>query len=110
MTTQAPLLSEIAELLEREHSAIALVDIGELESIELERTRLLAQLRPASADDRPRFAALEALRARNERAAQDAVDRLGGAIGRIDRGRVALAGYRTSVSSTVLSRALDKEV
>jgi flagellar biosynthesis/type III secretory pathway chaperone len=107
--SQASLLQDIAELLEREHRALEAHDIEALTEIQGERRSLLVQLGPAARDERPAFATLEFLRARNERAAQASLDRLGVALGRIGKGRTALAGYRTSVSSNVFSRALDQE-
>jgi hypothetical protein len=106
----AAVLEDIAALLEREHSAIAMIDVDALAGIDRERQLLIAQLGPLDPSERAAYDTVETLRARNERAAEATVARLGGALGRVMRGRVALAGYRTSVGSNVLSRALDKEV
>jgi hypothetical protein len=92
----APLLEEIATLYEREHGAIAMVDTDALAEIRATRRELIARLGPLGPA---------------ERAADAALTRLGGALSRLMRGRAALAGYRTSTpGSSVLSRALDKEV
>ena len=107
----APLLEEIATLYEREHGAIAMVDSDALAEIRATRHELIARLQPLGPAERSLYDRVETLRARNERAAEAALGRLGGALTRLMRGRVALAGYRTSTpGSTVLSRALDKEV
>jgi hypothetical protein len=108
--TQTAVLEQIAELLDREHGAIAATDVDELAAIELERRTLIARLGPASAADRDVLATVELRRARNELAAEAAVARLGGSLGRLGRGRVALAGYSPIAASTPLSRALDREV
>jgi hypothetical protein len=107
----AMLLENIAELLQREHNAIAMVDVDALAEIDRQRDVLIAQLGPLDPSERAAYDTVETLRARNERAAAAALARLGGALGRVMRGRVALAGYRTSTrGSNVLSRALDREV
>ena len=108
--TQLPLLDRMAELLDREHDAIATVDVDALAAIQRERESQLAELGPISASDLDAFTRVETRRARNERAAQAAVTRLGGALGRVGRGRTALAGYRPTAGGSTLSRALDKEV
>jgi flagellar biosynthesis/type III secretory pathway chaperone len=108
--SQTPLLQDIAELLEREHHALGARDLEALESIQAERLALLERLGPAAADERPAFATVEFLRERNERLAEDTLGRLGTSLGRLGRGQRALAGYRTSVSTNVFSRALDREV
>jgi hypothetical protein len=107
----APLLEEIATLYEREHGAIAMVDTDALAEIRATRRELIARLGPLGPAERSLYDRVETLRARNERAADAALTRLGGALSRLMRGRAALAGYRTSTpGSSVLSRALDKEV
>jgi hypothetical protein len=108
--SQELILERIAELLEREHDAIATIDLGTLASIQSERGELLAGLRQASPSERIAIDALERMRARNERAAEAALGRIGGALGRLGRGRVALVGYRPNAGGTVLPRVLDKEV
>jgi hypothetical protein len=108
--TQTAVLERIAELLEREHGAIAAADADELAAIDVERSALIGRLGPASTADAAALATVETLRARNERAAEAAVARLGGAMGRLGRGRTALAGYSPIAASTPLSRALDREV
>jgi hypothetical protein len=108
--SQAALLQDIAELLEREHHALGARDLESLEEIQQTRATLLSRLAPAAPDERSAFATLEFLRARNERLARETLGRLGASLGRLGKGQVALAGYRTSVSSNVFSRALDREV
>lgn len=108
--TQRPLFDRMATLLDREHDAIAAVDIDALAEIQLERESQLAELAPIAPDEREAFMHIEARRARNERAAEAALARLGGALGRVGRGRTALAGYRPIAGGSPLSRALDKEV
>jgi hypothetical protein len=108
--TQQPLLDRITDLLEREHDAIVSIDPDTLVQIEAERRELLSGLGPIDASDGPGFDSVEALRARNERAVEATLTRLSGALGRVGRGRTALAGYRPSSGSSILSRALDREV
>jgi hypothetical protein len=108
--SQLFLLERIADLLDREHDAIATIDVDSLAAIEDERRALLAGLAPIDPSEREALATVEERRARNERAAQDAVSRLGGALGRVGRGRTALEGYRPNAGNSVLSRALDQEV
>jgi hypothetical protein len=103
-------LEDMAALYHREHNAIAMVDVDALAEIRQQRRALTAQLEPLDPADLPLYERVETLRARNERAAEAALARLGGAIARLVRGRVALDGYRTSTGSKVLSRALDKEI
>jgi hypothetical protein len=108
--SQELLLERIAELLEREHDAIATIDLGTLASIQSERSELLSELREAIPSERAALASLERTRSRNERAAEAALGRIGGALGRLGRGRTALVGYRPNAGGTVLPRVLDKEV
>jgi hypothetical protein len=108
--TQLPLFERIADLLDREHDALADVDTDTLATIEVERRFLLAALTPVAASERAAFDSLEQRRARNEQAAEAAVSRLGGALGRVGRGRTVLVGYSPIAGSTTLSRALDQEV
>ncbi len=108
--SQLPLLERIAELLEREHDAIASVDVDALHEIRLERQARLEELVEIAPSEHELFVSLESRRARNERAAEAALSRLGGALGRVGRGRTALAGYRPTAESGTLSRALDQEV
>ena len=103
-------LEDIAELLQREHNAITMIDTDALAEIRRQRRELVARLQPLAPAERPLYDRVALLWARNERAAELALARLGGAIARAMRGRSALAGYRTSTGGTVLSRALDKEV
>ncbi len=104
-------LEDMAALYRREHDAIAMVDVDALAEIRQQRRELTARLQqPLDPADRRLYDRVETLRARNERAAEAALARLGGAIARLVRGRVALDGYRTSTGSKVLSRALDKEI
>jgi hypothetical protein len=105
-----PVLEDMAALYHREHDAIAMVDVDALAEIRQQRRALTARLQPLDPVDLPLYERVEMLRARNERAAEAALARLGGAIARLVRGRVALDGYRTSTGSKVLSRALDKEI
>jgi hypothetical protein len=104
------LLEDMAALYRREHDAIAMVDVDALAEIRQQRRELTARLQPLDPADRPLYDRVETLRVRNERAAEAALARLGGAIARLVRGRAALDGYRTSTGSKVLSRALDKEI
>ncbi|MEO9174697.1 MAG: hypothetical protein ABI317_04215 [Gaiellales bacterium] len=106
----AVVLEDIAELLQREHNAIAMVDIDALAEIRRQRRDLIARLGPLAPAERPLYERVAVLWTRNERAAETALARLGGALSRAMRGRVALAGYRSSTGSQVLSRALDKEI
>jgi hypothetical protein len=108
--SQLLLLERIAELLEREHEAIATIDLGSLAAIDDERRSLLAELTPIVPAERDALTIVEDRRARNERAAEAARSRLGDALGRVGRGRTALAGYRPIAGSSLLSRALDQEV
>jgi hypothetical protein len=108
--TQTQVLEQIAELLEREHDAIAAVDVDELSAIAVARRALIGQIMPISAADGEALRTIETSRARNERAAQAAVVRLGDALGRVGRGRTALAGYRPPSGGITQSRALDQEV
>jgi hypothetical protein len=108
--TASGVLDQIAELLDREHGAIATVDVDALARIDAERRALIARLGPMAAGEGEALARVEARRARNERAAAAALDRLGSAMGRLGRGRTALAGYSPVGGSTPLSRALDREV
>ena len=108
--TQLQLLDRMAALLDREHDAIAAVDIDALTEIQLERESQLSELAPIAPSERDAFTNVETRRARNERAAEAALSRLGGALGRVGRGRTALAGYRPIAGGSTLSRALDKEV
>ena len=108
--SQLLLLERIADLLDREHDAIATLDLASLTAIEDERQGLLSELAPLEDSERAALITVETRRARNERAAEAAVSRLGGALGRVGRGRTALAGYRPTTGSRTLSRALDKEV
>jgi hypothetical protein len=108
--TQTAVLEEIAELLDREHRAITSIDIDELAAIELERRALLVRLAPDAAAQTLAVEAVETRRARNERAAEASVAQLASALGRVGRGRNALAGYSPLAASTPLSRALDREV
>jgi hypothetical protein len=108
--SQELLLERIAELLEREHDAIATIDLDTLASIQSERTGLLSELRPVTSTERPALQSVEAMRARNERAAEAALSRISGALGRLGRGRIALFGYRPNAGGTELSRVLDREV
>jgi hypothetical protein len=108
--TQLQLLDRMAELLDREHDAIATVDVDALTAIQLEREAQLSELTAISPSELDAFMRVETRRARNERAAQAALSRLGGALGRLGRGRTALAGYRPNAGGRTLSRALDKEV
>jgi hypothetical protein len=108
--SQELLLERIAELLEREHDAIATIDLGTLAAIQLERSELLAELREVIPSERAAIESLERMRARNERAAEAALARIGGALARLGRGRIALFGYRPNAGGTVLSRVLDREV
>ena len=71
---------------------------------------LLAELAPIAPSERDALTLVEDRRARNERAAEAALSRLGGALGRVGRGRTALAGYRPNAGGSLLSRALDQEV
>jgi hypothetical protein len=107
---QSQLLDRMAALLDREHDAITAVDIDALSEIQLERESQLAELAPIAPSERDAFIQVEARRARNERAAEAALARLGGALGRVGRGRTALAGYRPNAGDSTLSRALDQEV
>jgi hypothetical protein len=108
--SQLPLLERLAELLDREHDAIATIDLDSLAALEDERRPLLAELTPIVPSERDAFTIVEDRRARNERAADAALSRLGAALGRVGRGRTALEGYRPTAGSSLLSRALDKEV
>jgi hypothetical protein len=108
--SQLPLLERMADLLDREHDAIATVDVDRLAAIQLERQAQLAELTPLAPSEHAALASVETRRARNERAAEAALERLGGALARVGRGRTALAGYRPDAGSSVLSRALDQEV
>jgi hypothetical protein len=108
--SQTAVLEQLAELLDREHGALGAVDVDALARIELERRALIAQLGPAAPSDTVALAAVETRRARNEGIAEAAVARLGGSLGRVGRGRTALAGYSPIAASTPLSRALDREV
>jgi len=108
--TQMPLLERLADLFDREHDAIASVDVDALRAIEAERRPLLADLAPVDPSERAAFDSLEARRARNEKAAAATLERLGGALGRVGRGRTVLAGYRPTSGLGTLSRALDQEV
>jgi hypothetical protein len=108
--SQTQLLDRMADLLDREHDAIATVDIDALTAIQREREAQLSELAPITAADLDAFTRVETRRARNERAAQAALSRLGGALGRVGRGRTALAGYRPNAGAGTQSRALDKEV
>lgn len=108
--TQAMLLEEIAELLDREHEAIVAVDIDALDLIQLEREALVALLTPGAGVERVALAAVETRRARNERTAATAAAQLGSAMGRVGRGRTMLVGYSPIAGSIPLSRALDREV
>jgi hypothetical protein len=108
--SQRPLLERIAELLDREHDAIATIDVDSLAAIEDERRVLLAGLAPVVPSERDALTIVEDRRARNERAAEAALARLGGALGRVGRGRIALEGYRPNAGISLLSRALDQEV
>lgn len=108
--SQELLLERIAELFEREHDAIATIDLSTLDSIQSERSALLAELREVIPSERSALASLEQMRLRNERAAEAALAHLGVALGRLGRGRVALLGYRPNAGGTTLSRVLDKEV
>jgi hypothetical protein len=106
----AVVLEDIAELLQREHNAITMVDTDALAEIRQQRRELIARLKPLAPAERPLYERVAVLWRRNERAAEMALARLGGALSRAMRGRSALAGYRTSTGSAVLSRALDTEV
>jgi predicted HAD superfamily phosphohydrolase len=108
--SQLLLLERIAELLEREHDAIATIDLDSLAAIEDERRPLLAELTPIVPAERDALRVVEDRRARNELAAVAALSRLGDALGRVGRGRTALEGYRPTAGSSLLSRALDQEV
>jgi hypothetical protein len=108
--SQLPLLERIADLLDREHAAIAAFDIDALSRIERDRQEQLAALVPLASSEQEAYASVETRRARNERAAEAALSRLGGALGRVGRGRAALAGYRPNAGDGTLSRALDQEV
>jgi hypothetical protein len=108
--SQLLLLERIADLLDREHDAISTLDLDSLTAIEDERQGLLSELSPIDDSERAALTDVETRRARNERAAEAAVSRLGGALGRVGRGRTALAGYRPTTGTSTLSRALDKEV
>jgi hypothetical protein len=108
--SQLQLLERIGELLDREHDAIAAFDIDALTAIQLERQGELAGLVRLAPSEQAAFASVETRRARNERAAEAALARLGGALGRVGRGRTALAGYRPNAGDSTLSRALDQEV
>jgi hypothetical protein len=108
--TQTQVLAQIAELLDREHDAIVAVDVDELTAIAVARRALIGQIMPISGADDDALRTIESRRARNERAAQVAVERLGDALGRVGRGRTALAGYRPPAGAITLSRALDQEV
>jgi hypothetical protein len=108
--SQELLFERITELLDREHDAIAMVDLDELEAVDAERRMLLDELGPIDADDRDAYVSVELKRARNERAAELALTRIGGALGRVGRGSIALKGYRPNRWDTTLSRALDREV
>jgi hypothetical protein len=101
--SQLPLLERIADLLDREHDAIAAFDIDALSGIQLERQEQLAELVRIAPSEQAAFTSVETRRARNERAAEAALSRLG-------RGRAALAGYRPNAGDSMLSRALDQEV
>jgi hypothetical protein len=108
--SQDLLLDRIGELLDREHAAISMVDIDELEAVDAERRNLLDELGPIGESDREAYLEIESRRARNERAAEIALTRIGGALGRVGRGTIALKGYRPTVWDATLSRALDREV
>jgi hypothetical protein len=108
--TQTQVLEQIAELLDREHDAIEAVDVEGLAAIAVARQALIAQVMPFSARDGDALRTIETRRARNERAAEAAVDRIGSDLGRLGRGRTALAGYRPPAGGIPLSRALDQEV
>jgi hypothetical protein len=108
--SQLPLLERIAELLDREHDAIGTIDVDSFAAIEEERRVLLAELAPVVPSERDALTLVEDRRARNERAAEAALARLGGALGRVGRGRTALEGYRPTTGGSLLSRALDQEV
>ena len=108
--SQLPLLERLAELLDREHDAIATIDLDSLAAIEDERRPLLAELTPIVPSERDALTIVEHRRVRNERAAEAAVSRLGSALARVGRGRTALEGYRPTSGSSLLSRALDQEV
>jgi hypothetical protein len=108
--SQLPLLERIADLLDLEHDAIATLDLGSLSAIDGERRGLLSELAPIDPSELAALTTVETRRARNEQAAQAAVTRLGGALGRVGRGRTALVGYRPNAGTSTLSRALDKEV
>jgi hypothetical protein len=108
--SQELLLERITELLDREHDAIAMVDVDELAAVDAERRTLLDELGPIDASDRDAFLTVEVKRARNERAAEIALARIGGALGRVGRGAIALKGYRPTSWDTTRSRALDQEV
>jgi predicted HAD superfamily phosphohydrolase len=108
--SQLLLLERIAELLDREHDAIATIDLPSLAAIEDERRELLAELAPIAPSERDALTTVEDRRIRNERAAEAALSQLGDALGRVGRGRTALAGYRPTSGSSLLSRALDHEV
>jgi hypothetical protein len=108
--SQELLLERIADLLEREHDAIATVDLDTLASIQSQRSELLSELGEVTPSERSALVELERARSRNERAAEAALGRIGGALGRLGRGRAALVGYRPNAGGTVLSRVLDKEV
>jgi hypothetical protein len=108
--SQLPLLERLAELLDREHDAIKAVDVDALATIQRERQAPLSELVAIAPSEREAFVSLETRRARNERAAEAALSRLGGALGRVGRGQTALAGYRPDGAGSTLSRALDQEV
>jgi hypothetical protein len=108
--TQTQVLEQIAELLDREHAAIEAVDMDELAAIAIARQALIGQIMPISGRDADALHAIETRRARNERAAEAAVRRIGSDLGRMGRGRTALAGYRPPAGGIPLSRALDQEV
>lgn len=108
--SQLLLLERIAELLDREHDAIATIDLRSLAAIEDERRELLAGLSPVALSERAALTTVQDRRSRNERAAEAALSQLGDALGRVGRGRTALAGYRPTADGSLLSRALDQEV
>jgi hypothetical protein len=108
--SQLPLLERMADLLDREHDAIAAVDVDALAEIQAAREAQLAELAPVAPSERAALLMVEARRARNERAAEAVLSRLGGALGRVGRGRAALDGYRPTAGGSMLSRALDQEV
>jgi len=108
--SQLELLERIAELLDREHDAIATIDLSSLAAIEDERRVLLAELAPIALSERDALTTVEDRRIRNERAAEAALSQLSDALGRVGRGRTALAGYRPTAGGSLLSRALDQEV